>query len=68
MSLLEYNLRPLVAFDPANKLHRRWYYQFVKHGLWGRCPYRFIVPDDHGNLAGTIQRKLTEYYVNKEFE
>jgi hypothetical protein len=67
MSLLEYKNRPFVAFDAANKDHRRWYNDFVKHGTWGRCPYRFIVPDDQGNLVTLIQRRLIEYYVGKEF-
>lgn len=68
MSILEYKSRPWTAFEPSNKDHRRWYYEFVKHGTWGRCPYRFIVPDDHGNLVTMIQRKLVEYYVAHEFK
>jgi hypothetical protein len=40
----------------------------VRHGTWGRCPYRFIVPDDHGNLLTIIQRRLVEYYVQREFK
>jgi hypothetical protein len=68
MSILEYKSRPWTAFEPNNKDHRRWYYEFAKHGTWGRCPYRFIVPDDHGNLVTMIQRKLVEYYVEREFK
>ena len=68
MSLLEYRNRPFVAFDPTDRNHRRWYHEFVKHGTWGRCPYRFIVPDDHGNLITLIQRKLIEYYIYREFK
>lgn len=68
MSMLEYKARPWTAFDPSNRNHRHWYHEFVKHGTWGRCPYRFIVPDDHGNLVTLIQRKLVEYYVGKEFK
>jgi hypothetical protein len=56
-----------VAFDPANKEHRRHYHNFAVNGTWGRCPVRFIVPDDQGNLVTLIQRKLVEYYVNREF-
>lgn len=68
MSMLEYKARPWVAFDPSDRNHRHWYNEFVKHKTWGRCPYRFIVPDDHGNLVTLIQRKLVEYYVGKEFK
>jgi hypothetical protein len=68
MSVLELSGRPFTVFDPSNKEHRGFYNEFVKHSTWGRCPYRFVVPDDHGNLITLIQRKLVEYYVNQEFE
>lgn len=67
MSQLELHGRPWTVFDPADQQHRSWYHEFVQHGTWGRCPYRFIVPDDHGNLITMIQRKLVEYYVRQEF-
>lgn len=68
MSILQYRSRPWIAFDANDRNHRRWYSEFVKHGTWGRCPYRFIVPDDQGNLVTLIQRKLIEYYVKREFK
>jgi hypothetical protein len=68
MSILQYRSRPWIAFDASDRNHRQWYHEFVKHGTWGRCPYRFIVPDDQGNLVTLIQRKLIEYYVGKEFK
>jgi hypothetical protein len=69
MSLLEYRNRPLTAFDPSNKDHRRWYRNFLKHGVWGRCPYRFIVPEDFGgDLISMIQRSLVEFYTKLEFD
>jgi len=67
MSQLELHGRPWAVFDPSDQQHRAWYHDFVQHGTWGRCPYRFIVPDDHGNLITMIQRKLVEYYVRQEF-
>jgi hypothetical protein len=67
MSVLELSGRPYVVFDPANADHRRFYHDFVKTGMWGRCPYRFVVPDDHGNLITMIQRSLVTFYVNQEF-
>ncbi len=67
MSRLEFYGRPWVAFDPANKDHRRWYNEFVKSGTWGRCPYRFIVGDDHGDLITMIQRSLVKWYSEHEF-
>jgi len=68
MSILQFHSRPWTVFDPNDKDHRRWYHEFVQHGTWGRCPYRFVVPEDHGNLITMIQRKLVEYYVQREFK
>ena len=69
MSKLEFYCRPLVAFDPNNKAHRRWYYQFLEERTWGHCPVRFICPDDTGlDLTIMIRNQLIEFYVRKEFE
>ena len=69
MSKLEYYARPLVAFDPANKDHRRWYYMFQEHKSWGHCPVRFICPNDVGyDLTIIIRDQLIQYYVKKEFD
>jgi hypothetical protein len=59
--------RPWIVFDPTNIDHRRWYSEFVKTGTWGRCPYRFIITDDQGNLVTLMQRALVKYYVEQEF-
>jgi hypothetical protein len=67
MSRLEFYSRPLVAFDPSSKEHRHIYYQFVKSRSWGHSPFRFICPEDHGDLITMIQRNLIDYYVRKEF-
>jgi hypothetical protein len=69
MSRLEFYARPLVAFDPKNKDHRRWYYEFLEYRGWGRCPVRFICTEDHGSdLTVMIRNALVEYYVNREFQ
>jgi len=68
MSKLEFLCRPLVAFDPYNKDHRRWYAEFVEYGGWGRCPVRFIVPEDTGmDLPSMIKNSLIQYYIDREF-
>jgi hypothetical protein len=68
MSKLEFFARPLVAFDPYNKDHRRYYAEFLEFGGWGRCPVRFICPSDNGSdLTLMIKNHLTEYYVDREF-
>lgn len=67
MSRLAYFGRPFVVFDANNRDHREWFAQFQKFGTWGKCPVRFIISDDHGDLVTLIQRKLIAYYVDQEF-
>lgn len=66
MSKLDYLVRPLVQFDPANKLHRQYFTKFLETGSWRGCPVRFCVDDDHGMLMGAIQRKLILWYAEQE--
>ena len=69
MSKLEFYARPLVAFDPANKEHRRWFHEFMEYGGWGHCPVRFICPEDIGyDLTIMIRNELIDYYVKREFK
>jgi hypothetical protein len=68
MSVLELSGRPYTVFDPSNKQHRSYYHDFVQSGTWGRCPFRFVVPEDHGDLITMIQRSLVDYYVEREFK
>lgn len=68
MSRLQYFGRPWVNFDASNKEHRKWFAEFQRKGTWGRCPVRFIIADDHGDLLTMIQHKLINHYVNKEFK
>jgi hypothetical protein len=68
MSRLEYLARPLVAFDPSNRDHRRYYAEFLEYGGWGSCPVRFICPEDFGmDLPSMIQHSLIYFYVEREF-
>lgn len=68
MSVLELSGRPFTVFDPANKDHRQYYHTFVNTGTWGRCPFRFVVPEDHGDLITMIQRSLVKFYTESEFK
>ena len=67
MSRLALYGRLYVIFDPKNREHRQWFDDFNKTGAWGRCPVRFVVHDDHGDLITMIQRELIQFYVDKEF-
>lgn len=69
MSKLEYYSRPLTAFDPYKKEHRKYYAQFLEYGGWGHCPVRFICPDEVGqSLPDIIRQQLVNYYMEKEFK
>ena len=67
MSKLALFGRPFVVFDPSNKDHRRWFADFNREARWGNCPVRFVVDDDNGDLVTMIQRRLIQFYVDKEF-
>ena len=66
MSKLGLYIRPIVLFDPGNKLHRQWVTRFLETGSWGDCPVRFTIKEDHGNLLGHIQRELIIWYSRQE--
>lgn len=68
MSRLFLNTRPWVVFDPKDRNHRKWYAEFVHIGTWGKCPVRFLVADDQGDLITMIQRSLIKFYVEQEFK
>lgn len=68
MSKLQLFGRPYVIFDAQNKDHRRWFANFNKNRSWAHCPVRFVVDDDQGDLITMIQRRLIQYYVDKEFK
>jgi hypothetical protein len=69
MSKLEFYARPLVAFDPSNKEHRRFYHEFLRSRTWGRCPVRFICPNQTGaDLVKMMQTQLVDWYVIQEFK
>jgi hypothetical protein len=68
MSKLEYLARPLVAFDPNNKDHRRYYAEYLEYRGWGKSPVRFICPEDHGgDLVSMMQKMLVQHYIDREF-
>jgi hypothetical protein len=66
MSKLALYTRPMVVFDPSNKLHRQYVTAFMTTGSWKGCPVRFAVNEDHGNLIGHIQRELILWYTEQE--
>ena len=67
MSKIQMFGRPYVVFDPKNKDHRKWYADFNRNLSWSKCPVRFVVDDDAGDLITMIQRRLIEHYTAREF-
>ena len=67
MSRLSLYGRQWVVFDAYNKQHREWFAEFQTHRSWSRCPVRFIIDNENGDLLTMIQRRLIEYYTDREF-
>lgn len=56
-----------VLFDATNKKHRKAYDRYLRNNnSWIGSEYRFRAPH-FGVTIGYIERKLLEYYTNKEF-
>jgi hypothetical protein len=66
-NVLSKKVRPEVEFDVKNSEHRRLYSLFLNTHSWGHSPIRFITRPSYGIDKGVIDRKLLEYYTNKEF-
>ena len=66
-SVLATKVRPEVEFDPTNSEHRKLYGLFLKNKSWRHSPIRFITRPSYGIDKGVIDRRLLEYYTNKEF-
>jgi len=59
--------RPTVEFDPSNKEHRSYYYDFLKTNSWKNCPVLWDFHKSYANVKGHIDFLLLDYYTNKEF-
>lgn len=60
--------RPVVAYDPANKQHRKYLAEYLQGHSWAKCPYRFVSVDHTGidHLTSMTNTTLS-YYIGKEF-
>ena len=63
MSKLAQHGRPYMAFNPSNKDHRKWFAQFQAQSTWAKCPVRFFIDDDAGDLITMIQRSLPQRMI-----
>jgi hypothetical protein len=61
------NCRPATVFEPANKDHRRAYFNFLKNSTWGRSPYQFLLDPGFEDVPTMCRHRLCEYYVGREF-
>jgi hypothetical protein len=68
MSLLYLRARPVVAFDPTNPEHRKWYREFTLKRSWGHCPVRFMAESLATDLVTHINGIMLEWYVKQEFK
>ena len=60
--------KPETVFNPFSKEHRQAYHDFLKSRSWKNSKFQFILDDDHCDLPSSINNKLIDYYVNKEFQ
>ena len=67
MNKLLLNCRPATVFEPANKDHRRAYFNFLKKSTWGRSPYQFLLDPGFEDVPTMCRHRLCEYYVGREF-
>lgn len=67
MSKVHLQNRPIVAFDPTKKEHRKIFFEMMKFRTWGRAPIRFWLEEDNYNLIDQLQRKMARYYMEREF-
>jgi hypothetical protein len=65
---LDFFRKPVVEFDPSNRQHRRDYAQFLKTGSWRHCRVRYELIGIGGELQGMMQRRLLEFYTDREFK
>jgi len=68
MSLLYLRSRPIVAFNPTNAEHRKWYQEFMQKRTWGYCPVRFMAESLTTDLVSHINSLMLDWYVKEEFK
>jgi hypothetical protein len=61
------HLRQPMFFDPKDKEHRKYYFQFVKTSSWAKCPYSWVIDDESSSVPHMMHKKLVDYYTQKEF-
>lgn len=57
-----------VAFDPANKHHRKAVALFMKRNAWADSPIRFSYDPEFGSVADQVKAKMLTWYLGKESE
>jgi hypothetical protein len=60
--------KPVTAFNPENKLHRKYWAMFMRDQSWINIPVRFVLSDNAQDLVSMINKQLSDYYINKEFK
>lgn len=67
MSKLAMFGRPYVTFDATNKEHRKWFKEHQDNSTWSKCPVRFIIDEEYGDLITMIKSHLINFYIEQEF-
>lgn len=67
MSILDIKKRKVVEFDPKNKNHRRYVYDFLKNGNWSQSKEKLEVVGSFDNKE-SICSMLLKHFLEKEFK
>lgn len=60
--------REVVTFNPFDKVHRKYFMNFMKNGKWDKDAPRFNLDDQFLTVPDMIKYKLTEFYLTEEFQ
>lgn len=59
--------RQFETFNPDNKEHRRIFHDALRHNTWGKSPIRFWIDDEQTDLMYQCTKKMSYWYMEKEF-
>lgn len=66
-SKLDLHRKPVIAFDPGNKVHRKYWALFLRDRNWANIPVRFAFTENVHDITYMINRQLADYYIMREF-
>lgn len=56
-----------VTFDPANREHRRDYFQSLEDRGFKQCKHRYNLEGLYGDVFSMMTDRVVRYYIEREF-